>query len=147
MKTLILYGSLTGNTQFVAEEISQDLKKNKIEHDLINASEFSPQKIKDYDMLILGSSTWDNGHLQYDFEEIFQEIQDIDFTDKKFVAFGCGDSSYEEFCEAVNIIEKFWETKGANKIGESLKIDSFPQMESNKVLIKDWLTELKNKLA
>jgi len=147
MKTLILYGSFTGNTQFVAEEISQDLKRDKIEHDLVNASEFSPQKIKDYDLLILGSSTWDDGHLQYDFEEFFQEIQDLNLANKKFVAFGCGDSNYEEFCKAVDLIEDFWIKKGAEKINKGLRIDSFPQMENNQKLIKDWLTELKSKLV
>lgn len=142
MKTLVIYGSLTSNTEYVAGLISEYLNSNQINHDLVDAAEFSPQKIKDYDLLILGSSTWDYGKLQEDFESFFTEIKHFDFKNKKFVAFGCGDSGYEHFCEAVKIIEHHWEEKGATKLIEGLKIDGFPQQESNQGLINKWLEKL-----
>jgi flavodoxin I len=146
MKTLILYGSLTGNTEYVAELISEYLKNKQINHKIINAEEFSPEKIKNFDLLILGSSTWDYGQLQEDFKSFFSEIQNIDFSNKKFAAFGCGDSGYEHFCEAINIIEKFWVEKGAEKLIDGLKVDGFPQQQSNQDLINNWLDELSNKI-
>ncbi|NCN44960.1 MAG: flavodoxin [Candidatus Pacebacteria bacterium CG10_big_fil_rev_8_21_14_0_10_36_11] len=144
MKTLLLYGSLTGNTQYVAEQISEFLTQSGVTHDLINANEFSPNEIQNYDLLILGSSTWDDGLLQYDFDAFFQEVQNMDFTGKKFIAFGCGDSSYEHFCFAVDKIEEFWLSKNAEKIMDSLKIDGFPQMESNLEALQQWLAKLQN---
>jgi flavodoxin short chain len=142
MKTVVLYGSLTGNTEYVAHQISDFLNKNKIEHHLVNVAEFSPQEILNYDVLIIGCATWDYGQLQDDFKLFFAEIQNLDFTGKKLAAFGCGDSNYIEFCEAVKIIEQFWTSKKAEKIIAGLKIDGFPQQTSNQKLLATWLNEL-----
>ncbi|MBT4123975.1 MAG: flavodoxin [Candidatus Pacebacteria bacterium] len=146
MKTLILYGSLTGNTQYVAEQISEFLTQSGIEHEIMNANSFSVKDVLNYDLLLLGSSTWDDGILQYDFDAFFQEVQDFDFTDKKIAVFGCGDSSYEHFCGAVDTIEKFWQEKGAIKLINSLKIDGFPQQEPNLELLQKWLADLQTNL-
>ena len=147
MKTLVLYGSLTGNTEYVATLISENLNHNNIKHELVNVTELSPQKILEFDNLIIGCSTWDYGQLQDDFKTFFAEIQDYDFTGKKFAAFGCGDSSYVDFCEAVVIIEKFWINKKATKIVDGLKIDGFPQMSNNQQLLTNWLKELVKNLS
>ena len=146
MKTLILYGSLTGNTQYVAEQISEFLTQSGIEHEIMNANSFSVKDVLNYDLLLLGSSTWDDGILQYDFDAFFQEVQDFDFTDKKIAVFGCGDSSYEHFCGAVDTNEKFWQEKGAIKLINSLKIDGFPQQEPNLELLQKWLADLQTNL-
>jgi flavodoxin short chain len=146
MKTLILYGSLTGNTEYIANQISDFLNQQQINHDLINVAEFDPKKILDYELLILGCATWDYGQLQDDFKLFFDEVQGFDFTGKKLAAFGCGDSSYVEFCEAVKIIEQFWTSKNAEKIITGLMIDGFPQQASNQKLLTSWLSELKKQL-
>lgn len=146
MKILILYGSLTGNTQSVAEQISEFLIQSGVEHEIMNTNSFSAKDVLNYDLLLLGSSTWDDGVLQYDFEAFFKEVQDFDFNDKKFAVFGCGDSSYEHFCGAVDIIEKFWQEKGATKLINHLKIDGFPQQEPNQELLQKWLADLQTNL-
>lgn len=147
MKTLVLYGSLTGNTEYVATLISENLNQNNVDHELINVTELSPQKILEFDNLIIGCSTWDYGQLQDDFKTFFAEIQSYDFTGKKFAVFGCGDSSYVDFCEAVTIIEKFLTSKKATKIIAGLKIDGFPQMSNNQKLLTNWLKDLIKNLS
>lgn len=142
MKTLVLYGSLTGNTEATAQQISAFLDNHQVKHDLASAYDFSPEKVLTYDLLVLGSATWDYGQFQEYFAEFFEAVQDFDFSDKKFIAFGCGDSSYVDFCKAVDMIEDFWTKKKAIKLGPGLKIDGFPFQPENQKLIEDWLEKL-----
>lgn len=147
MKVLVLYGSLTGNTEFVANQIADFLNHHHIKNDLFNAQEFSPKNILTYDLLILGSSTWDYGQFQEDFAAFFEEIKELAFNNKQFIVFGCGDSGYENFCKAVDLIEDFLTLKQAKKIGDSLKIDGYPQQSTNQQLINAWLTTLVKSLT
>lgn len=146
---LIVYGSLTGNTQLVAEEISQKLSGAGHDVTIKNANESSFENIKEPEILVLGASTWDDGLLQYDFTDFLDDVKNDEpnLSDKKIAVFGCGDSSYEKYCEAVIIIEKEFAEMGAKQIIEGLKIDGFPQLEENAEKIDKWISELIKELA
>ena len=83
----IFYASNTGHTKKVADEISKHLDGIK-QYDLnITACEY----MQDYENLILGISTWEDGRLQDDWEHIWNEFSKIDFKNKKIAIFGLGD--------------------------------------------------------
>ena len=147
-KTLILYGSLTGNTEYVAQKIQQILTSAKKTVQLKNANQTSAEELNNYQYLVLGSSTWDEGQLQYDFEAFMAELKakPPDLKAKKIAVFGCGDSSYEQFCAAVDTLEKKFQALGGEKIITGLKIDGIPQLPENKTKVEEWAKELAEKL-
>jgi len=113
----LFFGSSTGNTEYVAELIENELG------DLIesssNITEARGEDFESADVLILGSSTWDDGQLQEDWEEFWPEMDEIDLTGKTVALFGLGDAngfSGEFVCALGTMYEKVTE-RGANVIG------------------------------
>ncbi|MBD3279357.1 MAG: flavodoxin [Candidatus Pacebacteria bacterium] len=148
-KILVLYGSLTGNTQNVAEKLTKIIKAKQPNIALKNVAEAQVNELQDYDYLILGSSTWDDGHLQYDFQSFYDQLESSppDLNGKKLAVFGCGDTAYEKFCAAVQILENKFTQLGCEKIIAGLKIDGFPDDPANLQATEQWGKKLREKLG
>ncbi|WP_165040517.1 flavodoxin [Dysgonomonas sp. ZJ709] len=112
----IFYGSTTGNTQEVAEDIAKKLGVDKAnQHDVSKAkADFSA-----YDVVLFGSSTLGMGDLQDDWEDYIDKLKDADLAGKKVALFGCGDSSSysDTFCDALGTIYSVIKNKGCEIIG------------------------------
>ncbi|WP_291328661.1 flavodoxin [Desulfovibrio sp. UCD-KL4C] len=128
-KVLIVYGSSTGNTESVSENIAKILESKGHSIDLKDAANVDVEGFcNNYDSVFLGCSTWGDTEieLQDDFVPIYDDLDKGGLKDKKVAVFGCGDSSYEYFCGAVDAIEEKSEKLGAVIMGDSLKIDGDP---------------------
>ncbi len=64
MTTGIFFGSTTGNTESVAQEIAQTLGIDAA--DIHNVGTTDASEVQNYDTILLGSSTWGCGDLQDD---------------------------------------------------------------------------------
>ncbi len=138
-KILILYGSTTGNTEMVAEQVMEHLQDHDV--NLQDAADASPEELTEYDVLVLGSSTWDDGKLQQDFRD-FVDGLNVDLSGKKAAVFGLGDSTYPDFCKAAPILKNTFTDLGAEMIVDPLKIDGFPDEAENEEKINSWVQEL-----
>jgi flavodoxin len=81
----LFYGTTNGNTGDAAKRIQQalnELAPNTVEtiFDVANAD---VKKMLDYDALILGSSTWNIGELQYDWDDAMNSLNEMDLSGKK----------------------------------------------------------------
>ena len=141
-KILIIYGSSTGNTENVAESVKEALGSCGLEVRLKNVKDTQPGELKEYETIILGSSTWGMGELQDDFVAFEQGLKKINLDRKKGAVFGCGDSIMypDTFCEAVHILEKRLKSCGARIIADSLKIDG--EIESSQKRAQDWAKKI-----
>lgn len=131
-KVLIVYGSTTGNTEDVADTIGKVLERNGNNVEVRNAADVAVNDMADgFDAVFLGSSTWgdDSIELQDDFIPVYESLDTAGLKGRKVAVFGCGDSSYEYFCGAVDAIEEKSEELGASLLGDSLKIDGDPDMD------------------
>lgn len=146
MKALIVYGSTTGNTERVANLIKDELKDKNIQVKVKNVRDTQPEELKNYDLILLGSSTWSAGELQDDFVEFEENLKGLDLNGKKAAAFGCGDSEgfSDTFCKAVDILEKDLRDCGADIIIDSLKIDGDVKSKFNE--IEEWSKNLAQRL-
>jgi flavodoxin I len=87
----IFYGSTTGNTEMVAQELQKLLGEDVVDlHDVESADKLS---INDYDCLLFGIPTWDIGQLQEDWEDWLDHLKDseVELKGKKAAIFGVGD--------------------------------------------------------
>lgn len=117
MKTGIFYGSATGTTAEVAHKIAKELGVADADvHDVANTD---PATLGDYDLLVLGSSTWGGGELEDDWYDFVAAAQVYDLEGKKIALFGCGDETMSDtFCDAVGILYDKLKDTGAEFIGE-----------------------------
>lgn len=140
---LIVYGSTTGNTEMAAEQIMNNLSDHSPE--LQDVADTDPEDLQEYDILILGSSTWDDGLLQQDFRD-FVDGLDVDLNGKKLAIFGLGDTNYPDFCEAAGILEQTFTGMGGTTMVETLRIDGFPDESDNEAKIDAWSKKIAEQL-
>lgn len=117
MKTGIFYGSATGTTADVAKEIAKLMKV--ADSDIHDVADTAPSRLGDYDLILLGSSTWGNGELEDDWYDFIDGAQALDLEGKKMAIFGCGDETMSDtFCNAVGILYERMRGTGATLVGE-----------------------------
>ena len=141
MKTLILYGSSTGNTEQLAATLRDYLLSAGLKAELKEVVEVNSELIKEHDLILLGSSTWGEGDLQEDFEDFYDDMENYSFQDKRFAVFGPGDEDGypDTFCAAVDLLEEKLSGLEATKIIDGLKIDENADAEE---LLNNWADRL-----
>ncbi len=140
---LIVYGSTTGNTAYVAEVAERALTGAGASVTMLDAANAEPEGLcGKYDLVLFGCSTWgdEDVELQDDFIPLYDELETTGAKGKKTAVFGCGDSSYPHFCGAVDAIEQKLADIGATVVADGLKIDGDPHSE--KEAIEAWAGEV-----
>jgi flavodoxin I len=122
-KAIVVYGSTTGNTEELAGYIGRALKSGGIgEVHIKNVTDTDVNELLDYEIILLGSSTWGDGELQDDYFDFFEALNKMDLTGKKAAAFGTGESSWSHFCAAVDTLQERL-TKCGAEVAEGFKVD------------------------
>tara|TARA_R100001509_G_scaffold70481_2_gene39248 strand:- start:1271 stop:1771 length:501 start_codon:yes stop_codon:yes gene_type:complete len=134
MRIKLIYGSDTGNTELVTE----DLVKLLGDVEVTTVADLTSEDW-DHDKFILGIPTWYDGELQSDWEDYFDEFKTIDFTDKTVAIFGLGDQlGYDEwFCDGIGILAEVILKNGGRVIGYTDKDESYDFDTTPKSIIKD----------
>ena len=134
MRIKLIYGSDTGNTELVTEDIIKLLDDVEV----TTVADLTPEDW-DHDKFILGIPTWYDGELQSDWEDYFEEFKTIDFTNKTVAIFGLGDQlGYEEwFCDGIGILAEVIMENGGKVIGYTEKDNSYDLEETPKSLVDD----------
>ena len=115
-KVGIFYGTTTGVTEDIAHRIA-----DKIDGADIFNIDGNEDKLNDYDVLLLGASTWGFGDLQDDWQTALDELSNLDLKGKKVGYFGTGDQGTfaDTFIDALGIINDEIKKTGATIIGQT----------------------------
>ena len=113
----LYYGSSTCYTEMAAEKIQRFIGEEHV--DLFNIVDHSIVESLYYDFIIMGIPTWDYGELQEDWEEIWDDIGELDYSGKKVALFGLGDQlGYPEwFLDAMGYLHDLLAKKQAKMVG------------------------------
>lgn len=130
----IFYGTSTGNTEIVSKQIADKLGIQASE--IFEATRKNVDKLKDYDVLLFGSSTQGVGDLQDDWESFVLDIAKAGLTGKKVAVFGLGDSASfsDSFCGAIGQIAKAAKKAGATLIGDKVDTSDYTFDSSDSVV-------------
>ncbi|MCY9664152.1 flavodoxin [Paenibacillus alginolyticus] len=128
-RIIIVFASMTGNTEEMADAIAEGLKEAGIEPVVKNVVDTNAKEITHYDGIILGSYTWGDGDLADDFLDFYDEMDSILLDGKKAAVFGSCDSSYSEYGAAVDTLVKKLKELGAEVTLEGLKIELSPSKD------------------
>lgn len=124
-KTGIFYGSSTRTCEDLANQIAD--KMGVAASDVYSADKLSADLVKEYDLLILGTSTWGDGELQDDWYDGIKVLKSADLSFKSIALFGCGDSeSYcDTFCDGMGILYEDLKDSGCSFIGNKVGTDGY----------------------
>ncbi len=117
MKIGLFYGSTTCYTEMAAEKMRAIIGEDLL--DIHNVKEASLNLMSDYDLLILGISTWDFGEIQEDWKELWDQIDGVQLSGKSVALYGLGDQEgYGEwYLDAMGLLHDEIKKTGASIIG------------------------------
>ncbi|USD65740.1 flavodoxin FldB [Vibrio sp. SCSIO 43136] len=117
MKIGLFYGSSTCYTEMAAEKIRAFIGEDLV--DIFNVKDTALVAMNEYDLLILGISTWDFGEIQEDWSAAWQQLGDVDISGKHVALFGLGDQEgYGEwFLDAMGLLHDELKATKVNFIG------------------------------
>lgn len=162
-KTLVLYGSDTGNTETAAKQIA-----DKLGADVVDVAKNPADKIADYEFLVLGTPTMGIGDLQDDWESFLPALADADLSGKTIALFGLGDADMypDSFLDGIGTIYEAIKDKGCTIIGHvdaegyvfdastaliddkfiGLPLDEDNESDLSEGRIEAWIEQLKEEL-
>lgn len=137
-KVGLFFGSSTGNTEAVSYQIKQEMDTHDgWEVDVHNIGASTPEKLMEYDYLIMGIPTWNTGELQDDWDIFLPNFANMNMSGKKVAMFGLGDQNGYgyNFLDALGLLADEVMKAGAYVIG-LWKSDTY-QFEESKATIED----------
>ncbi|MGB5446212.1 MAG: flavodoxin domain-containing protein, partial [Psychromonas sp.] len=122
----ILFGSQTGNSKGVAEQLAQLAGTKGITHTLVSMADYKVKNIKDESHVVIVTSTNGEGEAPddaIDLHAFLASKKAPKLDNLKFAVLGLGDSSYEFFCQTGKDFDQRLTALGATAIVERLDAD------------------------
>ena len=115
MKTVIVYGSTTGMTEAVAQDVAAAF----VGAEVLAAGDASADTLQGVDLLILGASTWGAGDLQDDMDAFLGQFSIWDVNVKTAAVFGLGDAMCygDSFVDGIADMADALKNKGIKVVG------------------------------
>ncbi|MDQ0212185.1 diflavin oxidoreductase [Arthrobacter bambusae] len=131
----VLYGSQTGNAEFLASKIVDKANGQGYSAELMSLDMVTPQDAARKDRLLIVTATHDNGHMPDNAQPFWEQLQSAGsdlFKDVPFAVLAIGDSMYEDFCKAgIDLDERLGEL-GGKRILDRLDCDVDYDLTSGK---------------
>ena len=145
---LIIFGSTSGNTELVCDEVSQILREKKHKVVMQRAEQSSPADIKKHKFVILAGSTYGQGLIQEHMAKFIKTCSAADFKNKKFAVIGLGDNKYntEYVIESARILENTVKNNEGELISPALRINKTP-VPHLETTVKKWAINLSKQLT
>lgn len=119
----IVYASLTGNTEELADTVAEALEALDIEVEQEECTQVDAEDFADADICIVATYTYGEGDLPDEIVDFFEDLQDVDLSGKIYGVVGSGDTFYEMYCQSVDDFEAAFEKTGAKKGATAVKVD------------------------
>ncbi|AZK48758.1 flavodoxin [Paenibacillus lentus] len=132
-KIMIIYASLTGNTEEMAELIAEGVRSTGAVAELKAVEDCNAVDLRKYDAFLLGAYTWGDGELPDEFHDFLEEMEEIDWKGARTALFGSGDTSYRLYCGALDELELRMKKLGVEVVQESLKVEYGPNQEEQEL--------------
>lgn len=121
---LIVYASWTGNTEEIAEILTEKLEELGVEVKLLECHQADPKDFMDYDIAVVTTYTYGSqGSLPEEIEDFHFDLGEVDLNGKIYGVLGSGEEIYGFFFKSVDHFDKQFQKTGARKGAESVKIE------------------------
>lgn len=141
----IVYASLTGNTEEIADVVCEALEDLGLDVEMNECTQVDAADFEDADICVVATYTYDDGNLPDEIIDFYEELQELDLTDKLYGVVGSGDSFYDYFCKCVDDFDKVFAATNAKKGAESVKVELAAE-ENDIIALEAFAKELVSKL-
>lgn len=154
---LIIYGSTSGNTAHLSLFVESGLRRSGFEVVRKDVREVIPDELKNYDLLIFGSSTWDGakkeelsgrdqnkniqGNLQVDMKKFISDLDTYDFGQQGVAIYGVGHYSYTFTCNSANLLEEFVKGRNGRLVAETFRVADVVDLSEDAIEL--WASEIR----
>lgn len=121
MKIFVLYGTESGNSELIAQDLSAKLNADNHPSEVSDLQDFAPSSIVPENFYIIVCSTHGDGELPNTAIEFFEQLSeyDGDLSGVRYAMFGLGDTFYEEtYSQGSEHIDRRLHDLGAERVGE-----------------------------
>ncbi|MDO4902623.1 MAG: flavodoxin [bacterium] len=125
----IVYASMTGNTEEIADIVADKLRDLGHEVELEECTSVDASDFEDADIAVVATYTYGDGDLPDEIVDFHEDLGELDLTGKIYGVVGSGDTFYDFFCKAVDDFEEAFANSGATKGAESVKVDLVAEEE------------------
>lgn len=122
----VFYGSTNGDTaraSTLIKRLCEDCPplQGWATVETLDIAEYLLEEMPDFDLILLGSPTWNIGQLQKDWQAVFDEFDTLDLADKPVAVFGMGDQvGYPDtFVDAIFFVADKAVERGARLLGRT----------------------------
>ncbi|MDR1522265.1 MAG: flavodoxin [Streptococcaceae bacterium] len=119
----IVYASITGNTEEIAEIVAENLKKLSIDVEINECTTVKAEDFLDADITVVATYTYGDGELPDEIVDFYEDLQKLDLDGKIYGVCGSGDTFYDQFCKSVDDFDEAFAVTKAMKGAESVKVD------------------------
>lgn len=119
----IVYASMTGNTEEIADIVAEAMEEMGIEVEIEECTQIDADTFEDADICVVATYTYDEGTLPDEIMDFYDDLAELDLTGKIFGVCGSGDTFYDHFCKSVDDFEELFLKIGATKGAEKVKVD------------------------
>lgn len=119
----IVYASLTGNTEEIADIVAEALENLDIEVEINECTQVDADDFISADLCVVATYTYGDGDLPDEIVDFYEDLQEVDLTGKTFGVCGSGDTFYDDFAKSVDDFEAAFLKTGATRGAESVKVD------------------------
>lgn len=121
---LIVYASLTGNTEDIAEILHQSLNEIGVKATMEECEQVEAEEFLKYDICVVATYTYgSDGDLPDEIEWFYEDLADLDLSGKVYGVLGSGEEIYDKFCQSVDDFDEQFAKTGAIKGAESVKVE------------------------
>ncbi|QNQ83275.1 flavodoxin [Lactobacillus sp. PV037] len=125
MKAQIVFASMTGNNEDMAEILEDNLLQAGLDVTTTDISFADATSFLDSDLCIVVTYTYGEGVMTDELKDFYDQLLTLNLTGKKFAVMGSGDRTYKDhFCENVNDFEKAFKKVGAIEVADPVKIEN-----------------------
>lgn len=130
ISALIVYASLTGNTEEIAHVLENHLKKMNVDTKVIECTQANPSDFLNYDLCIVGTYTYGReGELPDEIYSFYEELSGVDLKGKVYGTFGSGEVAYGYYCKSADDFDQKFQTTGATRGADVVKVELDPESE------------------
>lgn len=119
----IVYASMTGNTEEIADIVAEALEKLDMDVEIDECTQVDAEDFEDADICIVATYTYGDGELPDEIVDLYEDLQELDLNGKTYGVVGSGDTFYELFCKSVDDFDEAFAKTGAKKGADSVKVD------------------------
>jgi flavodoxin short chain len=119
----IVYASMTGNTEEIADIVAEAFENLQIEVEIDECTQVDAADLTDADICVVATYTYGDGDLPDEIVDFYEELQEEDLSGKIYGVCGSGDTFYDDFCKSVDDFDAAFAKTGAKKGAENVKVD------------------------